>query len=380
MTERDTFDLILESLNRAMLDAALWPRASALIEEACGSKGNWLAVAEASNAKVRVVSLGLYTRDRRREGLEREFLEAYHAQDEGIPRFRQLPSGQLVAAAALYSEEELKTSAAYNDFMRRSEGQRGLRVRLDGPEAHSHISWSIQDPVEAGGWGFAQTELIKRLLPHVRQFVAVRLMLTRAGAQSASLASLLDSRRIGVIHLDPSGKVVEANDRARRILRRGDGLSDRLGALRAVSAADRSQFDQLLAGALAPQGASAVGGSMRVLRSSGRPHYAVHVRPVLGAETDSVGRWRVAALVLIVDTDRPSGIDRRVVARTLGLTQAESEVASKLAEGMTVDQIAGATGRKRRSVYWLLERIYAKLGVRRQVDLVRQVLTVSDLG
>ncbi|MYJ24582.1 MAG: DNA-binding response regulator, partial [Holophagales bacterium] len=59
---------------------------------------------------------------------------------------------------------------------------------------------------------------------------------------------------------------------------------------------------------------------------------------------------------------------------------AESRVATWLAEGKTVTEIAADTGRQRRSVYWLLEQIYAKLGVRRQVDLVRLVLSVTEFA
>ena len=64
----------------------------------------------------------------------------------------------------------------------------------------------------------------------------------------------------------------------------------------------------------------------------------------------------------------------------LGLTRAETEVAVWLAEGRTVGEIAAATGRQKRSIYWLLEQIYAKLGVRRQVDLVRLVLAATEFG
>ena len=207
--------------------------------------------------------------------------------------------------------------------------------------------------------------LIKRLLLHVWQFVAVRQALARAGALSASLTNLLDNHRIGVIHLDPGGKVIAANDCAGGILLRGHCLSDQLGALRALSVTDRVRFEQLLANALPRRGALAVGGAMALRGSSRRPEYTVYVKPVVGAEIDSGSRRRVGALALIVDTGRQSSSDPGVVARTLGLTPAESEV---------------ATGRQRRSIYWLLEQICAKLDVRRQVDLVRLVLTVAEFG
>ena len=363
-----------------MLDDARWPGTWTLIEEACGAKGGGVVVGEGPKDQPQAVSLGFYARGQRRIGLERVYLETYHPIDESVPRLRRLRHGLVVPVAELYTEEELKTSATYNEYLGRVGAQDGLRVRLDGPEGCSHITFGLRDPIEAGGWRSHQHVMIKRLLPHVWQFVAVRQALARAGALGASLTSLLDNHRIGVIHLDPDGRVIAANECARGILLRGDGLSDQFGALRALSAADRGRFEQLLAGALPLHGALAVGGSMAFRGSSRRPQYTVHIKPVVGAEIDSGTRRRVGALVLIVDTGRQPSIDPGVVAGILGLTPAESEVASRLAEGMTVAEIAVATGRQRRSIYWLLEQIYAKLDVRRQVDLVRLVLAVAEFA
>ena len=64
------------------------------------------------------------------------------------------------------------------------------------------------------------------------------------------------------------------------------------------------------------------------------------------------------------------------MATALGLTPAESQLAVELAEGKTVREIAVATGRTANTLYWHLKRIYQKLGISRQVDLVRRVLLV----
>ena len=47
------------------------------------------------------------------------------------------------------------------------------------------------------------------------------------------MTALLDNPRVGVLHLDRRGRIIEANGRARNILRHGDGLADRDGTLRA---------------------------------------------------------------------------------------------------------------------------------------------------
>ena len=378
MIRQDVYERILTSLYDAMLDDTHWPATSALIDEACGITSNCLLVGEGPPDDLRVLTVGLYYRGQRHEDLEREYLEVYHPIDERIPRFRQLPDSHLVHVKDLYTAEELKTSPTYNEILLRSQYQNGLNVRLDGPDT-SHISWGLGDPVASDGWGSSEIATIKRLLPHIRQFIRVRQALVRAEAHETTVTALLDNPRIGVLHLDRRGQIIEVNDRARSILRHGDGLSDRDGVLGARKADDQLRLEGLVASALPVGGAIAVSGSMLLGRSSGLPPFVVHVKPVAVPQPD-YGARHVAALVLIVEPGSQHRIDPGLVARTLGLTPMESRVAAGLAEGRSVDEMAGAMGNTKHAVYWHLQRIYRKLSISRQAELVRLVLPLADLG
>ena len=379
MIRQDVYERILTSLYDAMLDDTHWPATSALIDEACGITSNCLLVGEGPPDDLRVLTVGLYYRGQRHEDLEREYLEVYHPIDERIPRFRQLPDSHLVHVKDLYTAEELKTSPTYNEILLRSQYQNGLNVRLDGPDT-SHISWGLGDPVASDGWGSSEIATIKRLLPHIRQFIRVRQALVRAEAHETTVTALLDNPRIGVLHLDRRGQIIAVNDRARSILRHGDGLSDRDGVLLgARKAADRLHLEGLVASALPVGGAIAVSGSMLLGRSSGLPPFVVHVKPVAVPQPD-YGARHVAALVLIVEPGSQHRIDPDLVARTLELTPMESRVAAGLAEGRSVDEMAGAMGNTKHAVYWHLQRIYRKLSISRQAELVRLVRSLADLG
>ena len=83
--------------------------------------------------------------------------------------------------------------------------------------------------------------------------------------------------------------------------------------------------------------------------------------------------------MLIVDPGSETRIDPALVGAVLGLTPAESEVATELAAGRTLSDIAGLTGRSKQTVRWHLKRIFDKQGVTRQVDLVRRVLTLGGM-
>ena len=378
MSDQDAFERILASLYDAMLDDAAWPATSALIDEAYGTAGNALAVGEGPPDDAQAHFVRIYWRGQRDEALEREWLEVYQPRNEGTLRFLQLPDSHVVPLADLYTAEELKTSRAYNEGLRRHNAHKGLITRLDGP-AGCNIAWTISDRVGSDGWAAPQLALLKGLLPHIRQFVRVRQAVVSAGALGLSVTDLLDNPRVGVIHLDQRGRIVEANDRARYMLRHGAGLSDRSGQLRAYTPAAQTQFAQLLAGALPSSGTVAVSGSMVLQRASGGLPFVVHVKPVPISQMD-FGAQRVAALVLIVEPGKQALIDPGVMAETLGLTQAESQVAVWVAEGRTVREIAAATGRTDAAVRYHLHQISQKLGVSRQADLVRLVLSLAEWG
>ena len=199
-----------------------------------------------------------------------------------------------------------------------------------------------------------------------------------AKAHGTTVTALLDNPRIGVLLLDRRGKIIEVNDRARSILRHGDGLSDRDGVLGALNPDDQLHLEGLVAGAL-PTAAVTVSGSMLLARPSGLPPFVVHVKPV-GVHQPDYGARHIAALALIVEPGSQPRIDPGLVARTLGLTPMESRVAVWLAEGKSVRDMAEATGRTQGSIYWHLKQIYQKQSVSRQADLVRLVLSIAEFG
>ena len=226
------------------------------------------------------------------------------------------------------------------------------------------------------GWSSGQLDSIRRLLPHIRQSVLVQHALAGAGALGASLATLLDSTGLGVVQLDGRGRIVVANDRARNLLRTGDGLMDEGGFLYADTPADNGELQGLLTRALPRFGGRGVGGSTTVRRSSALPPLVLHVNPVGRRESD-LRVWPVAAVVLVVDPASQTRIDPAVAAAALGLTGMESRVAVLLAEGISVREIAAATGRGESTIRTHVKHMFAKHRVSRQADLVRLVLSLA---
>ena len=379
MSRQDLFERIVASLHEATFDDALWPATSGLIDEACGSKGNMLVCADGTSEDgVELFFVRFCFRGVRYEDREHGYFKDYYPLDERVPRLRQMPDSHLVHVNSLFTDEERKVSAVYNEAVVHCDARDSLNVRLDGPNG-SRIHWTMADPINGEGWSTSRIETLERLLPHLRQFVRVRHALVTTGALGSSLAALLESTRFGVIQLDLRGRIVTANDRAGALLRTGDGLCDRDGLLHASVPADDDTLQRLLARALPPfgrQGAS--GDSMVVRRALGSPRLHLHVSPVNHARLDALAS-RIGALVLVVDPAGRAAVTPEFVAAALGLTPAEGHIAVSLAQGKSVRDLAIETGRSEGTVRWHIKRIHTKLSISRQVDLVRLVLALADI-
>ena len=374
MSRQDLFERIVASLHEATFDDALWPATSGLIDEACGSKGNMLVFADgAGEDGVEILFARFCFRGERYEDRERGYFEDYYSLDERVPRLRQLPDSQLVHVNSLFTDAEMKVSAVYNEAVVHCDARDSLNVRLDGPHG-SRIVWTIADPIDGDGWSSSQVETLERLLPHLRQFVRVRHALVDARALGSSHATLLENTGFGVVQLDLRGRIVAANDRARAMLRKGDGLCHRDGLLQASVPADDDTLQRLLARALPPFGRQGASGSMMVRRALVSPRLHLHVSPVNHARATRVG-----ALLLVVDPADRAVVDPMFVTSALGLTLAEGHIAVSLAQGKSVRDLAIETGRSEGTVRWHIKRIHTKLGISRQVDLVRLVLALADI-
>ena len=299
MSLQDTFDHALASLNAAALDAAHWPAAAAAMEDACGIMGSTLVVGRGFGDNVEIYFRRICRGGERREDFERSYFTQSHWRDERLPRLRALPDSKVVHVTELFSEQELKTSVVYNERLPQFSAQNGLNVRLDGPDG-SRIVWTVADPVDAAGWASWRVDVVRSLLPHIRQFVRTRLALSFAGVLGASLSNLLADKGIGVIQLNRRGRILHANDRALDILRSGDALFEEKGALHARWPGDDTRLQRMLQELLPLAGGPARGGSMTLRHGSGRPRLTLHTVPS-SLNPPAFGNVSSSALLLMVE-------------------------------------------------------------------------------
>ena len=151
MSQQDDFERILASLYEATLDDLHWDKTSALIDEACGARGNSVVFAGMTPAgAAEILFARICHRGQRDREFEQEYVRVHYPVDERLPRFRQLPDSKIVHVTELLSEQELKKSRLYNEILPRRQSQDSLYTRMDGPFG-SRIGWVIGNPVDARG-------------------------------------------------------------------------------------------------------------------------------------------------------------------------------------------------------------------------------------
>ena len=378
MSAEDRFDRVLEGLYKAALAEVEWLSVAALINDTIRTNGHSLTYAGVGpGGELQIHMARFFVGTQRRQDQEQSYFRDYFPRDEAIPRLHGLRDGELVFKSDLYTDPEKKTSAAYNEFRRVNKTQNGLFMGIDGLDGHG-IVLSFGNSTERTGWGHDQIRAIKRLAPHLRQFARVRRAMADAKALGASLAELLETRRLGIVQLDRCGRILEANDRARDILLKRDGLCDQGGVLAAGHRGENAELQRLLAYALPPHGVQGTGGSMKITRRKAPMPLVLEIHPVRETGADHRAQ-RLGALVLVVDPAARPQVDPDLAAAVLGLTPAESHVAVALATGQTVAGIAHGQDCAESTVRTHLKRVYRKQGIRKQTELVRRVLSLEGL-
>ena len=378
MTADNKFDRVLVSLYKAAVADVEWLSAAAEINDLVRTNGHSLTCLNLhAGVEPEVYLSRFFVGTERRDDLQQLYFHDYYWRDEAIPRLYGLGDGEFAHKSDLYSDQEKKTSAAYNEFRCANKTQNGLFMGLDGLDGHT-VVWSFGNSTEPGGWTHDQIATIERLAPHIRQFARIRRAMVDARALGASLAELLENRRSGFIQLDRRGRILEANDRARDILLKRDGLRDEEGLLAAETSGEDARLQRLLADASPPFAVQGTGGSMKITRRKAGVPLLLEVQPVQETDTGSHA-WRVGALVLVVDPEARPRVDPDLASAALGLTPTEGRVAVALATGQTVAGVANALGCAESTAKTHLKRVYRKLGVRKQTELVLRILSLEDL-
>ncbi len=227
----------------------------------------------------------------------------------------------------------------------------------------------------AGPIGEREIAIAHLLVPHLQRAATINRMLDGAALARASFAGALDTLSMPIVLLGADLRIVHANAAADRVLAEGTLVRSLNGVIQAATPGAASALAAAVAQAARDE--SEIGRRGLGIRVSGPDggFGALHVLP-LGGRRAGESLKAIAAL-FVAQVDTPFVPPTEIVAALFGLTPTEARVFEHLVTGHTQATTATALDIERSTVKTHLTRLYDKIGVRRQADLVKVAASLA---
>jgi DNA-binding CsgD family transcriptional regulator len=214
---------------------------------------------------------------------------------------------------------------------------------------------------------------VNLLAPHFRRAIAIGKLIDLHRVEASAFADTLDGLAIAAYLVGETARVIHANThgdelvRERRILRIQDGRLIAVGA-----AADRALQDAVTAAA-GDIGLGQKGIALPLARAE-HENWVAHVLPLAAGTRCRAGATYAATAAVFV---RKATLDLtspvQILAKAYELTPAEMRVLLAFMQAGGVPEVAAVLGVSEPTVKTHMQRIFGKVGVKRQIDLVKLV-------
>jgi DNA-binding CsgD family transcriptional regulator len=354
---------ILDDLYAGTLDDAAWMRGLLGIADAVRASAALLIAFDPSTGAV------LREENHR---LDPQVLDDYRRywtfHDCRLSAFLSVPVGSPVTEVTL-AIPDWHRMPILNEFLLPSDAPHFMPVWLRKTETKA-ITLSLQGTRKRGPFGAEDQERLRYLVPHVSRALEVRDRLEAANVRADTLASCVDRAHFGVITLTADGKMLDANLAAEQMLRREasirmtpDGklhLKEPAGTLLSRWLANRRTGD------------GSTDCLIRIDRGPGRLAISVLMnlaprRPLRWVSADPAG------ILFLFDPERELHAKPALVAAELGISIREAELATLLAGGLELSEVAGRLRISINTARTHLKAIYGKTEMSSQVQLVRRI-------
>lgn len=245
-------------------------------------------------------------------------------------------------------------------------------LRREGSES-LHLDLVRAGP--AGSFTDQDGCLLLALAHHFRRALGTRRRVSALASACASAWAALDRLPIGVFVVDAGARVVKKNRAAENLLATADGLGVSNDRLEAWRPAETAALQALVSNVASEARASDVRpAAMLISRPSGNRAFHLYAAPVPPGSEVRPSDDR-AAVVFVSDPAPMVETPPEILQQTYGLTLAEARLAGLLVVGHSLEEAVFALGTSLNTVKTQLRGLFTKLGVHRQTDLVRLLLT-----
>ncbi|MBW2269242.1 MAG: helix-turn-helix transcriptional regulator [Deltaproteobacteria bacterium] len=315
------------------------------------------------------------------EGGTPDWESAYSEHYFALDPFVGLTPDCVITLQEVIPMEDFVASDFYESFMRPSGTHHILGFDTHEPggfEARFRASRSL----EGEAFGASEKRLCEQLLPHLKRALQIHSRIALAESERDVYAKAVEQFAVGAIFLDRSGKVLQMNRVAERLVGERAGLRVVDGSLCAAGQAASRELARMIAAAIEirPAARPGVARALRIRRDGGGRDLGVVVRSVPPAEA-SDRLDAPAAVVFIGGPEEDVPLARETIRQLFDLTPAEASLAALLAAGRSLDRAAGELGITRNTARAHLRSVFSKSGVTRQAELVHLISrSVAHLG
>jgi DNA-binding CsgD family transcriptional regulator len=304
----------------------------------------------------------------------------YNQYAYAIDPFVHLPVDQVLSIDEVIDDDALRRCEFYKQFLEPENIGQMLGVDFQAapdflPGSSIGCHFRLCRPGNTPRFSQSDRELLRMLLPHLKLAVQWHSQNDAIVSERELYAVTVDRMLMGVVILDETGTVLKATATANEVLTEADGISLANGSVRLYYEQENRRLQRLIADslAIAKRRRPGIAEAMAVTRPSGRTRLGVVVRAI-PHNAWAEGKRRPTVAVMIRDPERKSEGSHEILRKLYELTAAESVLALKLANGLTLDEASAALGTRKNTSRAHLRSIFSKTGVTRQTMLVRLIL------
>lgn len=376
------------SASAPQITAEKFSQLTHLLYDAAASTENWIPCLEAIRQQMAANYTSLIVRHSSDDkvglivsaGRETSQLARIDTFSQASP-FIGIQTDRFVTVLDLMTESDWRACAYYTDWCRGHGVYHVLGVDIATKDG-SVYGLRITRDESAPAFGPAELEVGRMLLPHLKRVLNMHLELSRDRQVISTYSKATAQLMVGVVILDQNGAVIEINPAASGILELGDGIKVSSRNLEATYANDNRKLQRLIKDALAHSQTPGLcmTEAMSLNRPSGQLNWGVVVQSI-SADEWTEGKQRPSVAVFMRDTDGKADPSVRLAQQLFQLTPAETSLAIRLANGLSLEEAAEVLNIRRNTARAHLRSIFSKTGVRRQTELVRIFLnSVAWLG
>jgi DNA-binding CsgD family transcriptional regulator/PAS domain-containing protein len=258
-----------------------------------------------------------------------------------------------------------------NEFLLPSDAPHVMPVWLRKTDTKV-VALTLQGTRRRGPFGAEDQERLRVIVPHVNRALEIRDRLEAANVRAGTMAACIDRTAFGVITLTAEGKILDANVAAEEMLRREASIRKTPDQKLHLMEPAGSRLARWLVNHAT--GAGPTDYLTRIDRGPCRLPISMLMNPVPRCPL----RWvssDPACILFFFDPERELRAQPALVAVELGISPREAELATLLAGGLELSEVAQRLCISIHTARTHLKAIYGKTGIGSQADLVRRIAT-----